>query len=554
MSSASVDSTAEGRTRRIVVFVGAKVDDAGIEAIEKLVTSMPHARILVVEAATKRLRGRAAWRAALERLRREPLSWPLEVGCGLARLLLVPGRADAVSTRIEPASLDALPHVWQAAFDDIETSACQEAISKFAPWLGISLGTTHIPRVVAALPELGTIHVHKSYLPEYRGGPPGFWELHDGALETGVSVHWLDERRDKGDILVQRRLDVPPYATPRGLELLLEDLACELVTEAVQSLDEETATRKPQLVPSTPTRDRPPFLLRRRVERACLQRRRAAQVHRASGLREACKQAVLFLWVHGYCMLRNFFRGARGQQHTAILVFHRVSDTFTDTITTGVEQFTKLLELAKRHYDVLDMAEWLRDRGKPRRRPAVVFAFDDGYADNYFAAKLLRRAGVPCTFFVCTGIVGTDDPFLHDLERIGVRVPALTWDQCRDMAARGFHFASHSVYHTDFGTSGSDAAIDEIEAAGRHLRKHLGLEARDHWLAHPFGFAHNMTAEVRQRLERAGVEVLFASNGGTNSPSFSLDNVRRIPVSSAISNTAFCALVEGWKMDLGPGR
>ncbi|MCA8971630.1 MAG: polysaccharide deacetylase family protein [Planctomycetes bacterium] len=535
------------------MFAGERIDDATIEAVERIVESFAHVRVLVVQAGAPRPRGLARVRAVFDRLRREPLSWPLELAHRFFTMLFVPSRTRASSDRVGLPAIESLEHVWLVRFEDVASDACLDAVRKFAPWLGISLDAPPLKRELFSVPELGTIRVHKSFLPEYRGGPPGFWELHDGAHETGVSIHWLDERRDAGDIVLQRRIDVPPFATPRGLEILLDDLGCKLLSDAVGLLDKGSATRTPQLVPSTPTRDRPAFLLRRRVEARCRKRRK--QVHGAMpSLRDTFKNSALAFWVNTWCTVRNFFRGARGDQRTAILVYHRVSDTYTDTITTGIEQFVRQLELAKANYDVLDMHEWLQSRGKPRRRPAVVFAFDDGYSDNYVAAKLMRRAGVPCTFFVCTGIVGTEDPFLHDLERIGVRVPALTWDQCREMARRGFHFASHSVYHTDFATSELDAALEEIATASRHLRNQLGLDARDHWLAYPFGLPTEMSDDLRSRIERAGVEVLFASDGGTNTQNFDLHAVHRIPVSSAISDNAFFALIEGWHMDLGARR
>ena len=50
------------------------------------------------------------------------------------------------------------------------------------------------------IPEIGTINLHKSLLPRYRGMPPAFWESYHSEKETGASVHWVEESLDSGGI------------------------------------------------------------------------------------------------------------------------------------------------------------------------------------------------------------------------------------------------------------------------------------------------------------------------------------------------------------------
>src|SRR5262249_59348759 len=50
--------------------------------------------------------------------------------------------------------------------------------------LGIVLGTRILKRTTFSVPKLGSINLHKGKVPEYRGTPPGFWELYDGAWEA----------------------------------------------------------------------------------------------------------------------------------------------------------------------------------------------------------------------------------------------------------------------------------------------------------------------------------------------------------------------------------
>lgn len=78
-----------------------------------------------------------------------------------------------------------------------------------------------IPSPLLALPRLGFLNLHPSLLPRYRGPAPLFWQLRHGETETGVTVHWMDEELDTGDIARQTALALPDGATGPELDRLL---------------------------------------------------------------------------------------------------------------------------------------------------------------------------------------------------------------------------------------------------------------------------------------------------------------------------------------------
>ncbi|WP_328912651.1 MULTISPECIES: methionyl-tRNA formyltransferase [unclassified Streptomyces] len=61
-----------------------------------------------------------------------------------------------------------------------------------------------IPRAVLAIPRLGMMNIHVSMLPKYRGPAPMLWAIRNGDTTGGVTVHWMDEEFDTGNILAQR--------------------------------------------------------------------------------------------------------------------------------------------------------------------------------------------------------------------------------------------------------------------------------------------------------------------------------------------------------------
>jgi peptidoglycan/xylan/chitin deacetylase (PgdA/CDA1 family) len=103
---------------------------------------------------------------------------------------------------------------------------------------------------------------------------------------------------------------------------------------------------------------------------------------------------------------------------TLVLIYDRVTTLQTDPqqLAVGPEHFRAQLRRLKRHYRIDRFETPATDDG----RRAVVITFDDGYADNCLEAlPILEEEGVPATFFVSTGTIGTDREFCWDeLERL----------------------------------------------------------------------------------------------------------------------------------------
>lgn len=80
--------------------------------------------------------------------------------------------------------------------------------------LGVVVATPKLDRDVFSAPRLGSINIHFGKAPYYRGSSPAFWELFHGESEVGITIHWVTETLDGGDILLQESL--PLERAPRG--------------------------------------------------------------------------------------------------------------------------------------------------------------------------------------------------------------------------------------------------------------------------------------------------------------------------------------------------
>lgn len=528
--------------KRVAVFSGRYAGASAVEAVEAMAREHAGWRFLVLQEFPPRDPRRLA-RAKLRRLRAEPLGYPR----AFLRARLDQRRAPRPGAD-RPALPDGLaalrlPNVTYHRCERLHDDASLELVRAWDPWLGIALAAPILRAGLFTIPSIGTINLHMSLLPEYRGMPPGFWELHDGARRTGVTVHWIDEGLDTGDIICQDEVEIPRFATPAGLQALLDATSIRTLGRAVRQLAEGTATARPQGPAATPTRSRPPFRLLRTVERRC----RALGRHREGLVRGTLKRLALLAFCYGWVPIRNGVRRVRGTARTSLLLYHRVSDDHRDRVTVGVEQFWHQLVMLRRHYEVVDPATWLRTQGRPAHRPRVVITFDDGYRDNLVAAALLRRAGMGAVFFVSTGLMGTDRGFPHDLEELGRAVPTLDWDDIRRMARDGFLIGNHTVDHVNLGRVDPSEGIRQVAQAAAELERQLDDPPASRWLAYPYGGPSDMSDELRTRLPEHGIEYCFSAYGGANPPDFERWNIRRQGVDHSMSMLRLRAAIEGWR-------
>ncbi len=103
-----------------------------------------------------------------------------------------------------------------------------------------------LPNEILTLPKYGCINVHTSLLPDYKGAAPIQWVILNGEKKTGVTIMYMNEGCDTGDIISAKEVEILPEDTG---ESLTKRLACEgskLLTETLCELKEGRAGRQPQ--------------------------------------------------------------------------------------------------------------------------------------------------------------------------------------------------------------------------------------------------------------------------------------------------------------------
>ncbi len=103
-----------------------------------------------------------------------------------------------------------------------------------------------LPRAVLEIPKIACLNLHASLLPRWRGAAPIQAAIAGGDREAGMTVMYMDEGLDTGDILLQRKIDISPSETGATLHDRLAQIAPEALLESLRLLAAGNAPRIPQ--------------------------------------------------------------------------------------------------------------------------------------------------------------------------------------------------------------------------------------------------------------------------------------------------------------------
>jgi len=114
-------------------------------------------------------------------------------------------------------------------------------LSNIEPDLMVLGGGWHelIPEVVFQMPKLGCINTHPSLLPEFRGTSITRWQRLYGVHKSGVSIHYVNENFDTGEIIMQKSINVSPNISPQELFRQLGNLGAEMIPDLLVRFSNE---------------------------------------------------------------------------------------------------------------------------------------------------------------------------------------------------------------------------------------------------------------------------------------------------------------------------
>jgi methionyl-tRNA formyltransferase len=171
-------------------------------------------------------------------------------GCFVVGVVTQPDRAQGRSHQPSAGIIKRLAEgsgvpVFQP--QDINTPEAVAILQCWQPDLLVLVAYGQILRPeVLRVPRLGSINLHASLLPRYRGASPVAWALYHGDERTGVSVIQMVPAVDAGGILAQAETPIAPQETAGELEARLAELGAPLVCRVIDEIERGQAYPLPQ--------------------------------------------------------------------------------------------------------------------------------------------------------------------------------------------------------------------------------------------------------------------------------------------------------------------
>ena len=305
-------------------------------------------------------------------------------------------------------------------------------------------------------------------------------------------------------------------------------------------------------------------------------------------------------------------RKLRPSRQAAILRYHAICSPdacayASPGICISPEAFERHVQYLANNYSVLPLADVVGRLRERRRLPknCVAITFDDGYADNLPAARLLARYGLTATFFIAAGCLAGGEPFwpaeIRELvqaltqspirlsvpgteitlevggpaQRVdatgritklfkSVPIPArealraqlreaagqpalpecmLRWDELEEMAGLGMTIGAHTLTHPNLPSAGLADATAEIRGSKALLEERLGRPVT--LFSYPNGGAEEYyTPDLQAAVRDAGFEASATSRNGFTGESTDLYALERVQVAERLEDLVFALEVE----------
>ena len=93
-----------------------------------------------------------------------------------------------------------------------------------------------LPEIVWTMPPLGTVNLHASLLPDYRGAAPINWVIINGEKKTGVTTFFIEKEIDTGKIIYSEKVEIGPNTTAGELHDTLMHVGADLLVKTIQAI------------------------------------------------------------------------------------------------------------------------------------------------------------------------------------------------------------------------------------------------------------------------------------------------------------------------------
>jgi len=125
--------------------------------------------------------------------------------------------------------------------DSLKADVFFNSLKELTPDLLVVVAFRILPERVFSLPLLGTVNLHASLLPKYRGAAPINWALINGETKTGLTTFYIQKKVDTGDLILQKEIDILPEENFGELHDRLANLGADLLLQTLDLIEKGEA-------------------------------------------------------------------------------------------------------------------------------------------------------------------------------------------------------------------------------------------------------------------------------------------------------------------------
>jgi len=173
----------------------------------------------------------------------------VKAGCNIVGVITAPDKPAGRGMQLQQSAVKQYAvehelHVLQP--EKLKNPEFIEELRSLNADLQIVVAFRMLPEIVWNMPPMGSVNLHGSLLPQYRGAAPINWAVINGEKETGVTTFKLQHEIDTGDILLQERFPIHETDNAGDVHDRMKDIGAQLLVKTVKGLADGSLQEKPQ--------------------------------------------------------------------------------------------------------------------------------------------------------------------------------------------------------------------------------------------------------------------------------------------------------------------
>lgn len=174
----------------------------------------------------------------------------VKAGCTIVGVVTAPDKAAGRGMQLQQSAVKQYA-IEQGLFilqpEKLKSPDFLEQLKNLQADLQIVVAFRMLPELVWNMPPMGTVNLHGSLLPQYRGAAPINWAIIQGEKFTGVTTFKLQQEIDTGDILLTTSIPIGDQETAGELHDKMKEIGAELLLQTIKGLADGNLTESPQM-------------------------------------------------------------------------------------------------------------------------------------------------------------------------------------------------------------------------------------------------------------------------------------------------------------------